>query len=364
MSFYLYQKLIIFSVFFTLNILFASTSSTFPSKIENKYLWIVRTSMVSKEKIDKAMEYAYNSGYNHVFVQVRGRGDAYYNSKIIKKYHKIKDNFDPLEYALLLGKTYGIKVHAWVNTYILWSSSKEPDDLDHLYFKNPDWLEADVNGKSDKDIKLHLKKSINWEGVYLSPLNPEVNEYLNLVFSEIMKNYDIDGIHLDYIRFHDEVYGFNLEGREHFKKKYEIDPQDIARGIISPRFGWSKAFSDSIKLEWKKFKMDSITKLLIMIKESKEDLDKEIIISAAVKPNIVEAKDRWYQDWIGWVEKGLLDVAVPMNYITDINKFSENLFLIKNNISYTNYDNIVIVFLYLYFYLFHILIDLKIYHIY
>ena len=157
-----------------------------------------------------------------------------------------------------------------------------------------------------------------------------------------MQNYDIDGIHLDYIRFHDEVYGFNMRGREDFKNKYDIDPQDIARGIISPRFGWSKAFSDSIKLEWKKFKMDSITKLLIGINESKEKINKEIIISAAVKPNIIEAKDRWYQDWIGWVEKGLLDVAVPMNYVSDINKFSENLFLIKNNISHPNLDNIAI----------------------
>ena len=78
--------------------------------------------MISKEKIDQAMAFAYSSGYNNVFVQVRGRGDASYNSNIITKYHKIEDDFDPLAYALLLGKSYGIKVHAWVNTYILWSS--------------------------------------------------------------------------------------------------------------------------------------------------------------------------------------------------------------------------------------------------
>ena len=99
--------IIFFSLIFSLNILF-STSSTFSSKIINKYLWIVRSSMVSKEKIDQAMEFAYNAGYNNVFVQVRGRGDAYYNSKIINKYSKIKGDFDPLEYTILLGKSYGI----------------------------------------------------------------------------------------------------------------------------------------------------------------------------------------------------------------------------------------------------------------
>ncbi len=341
MYFCLFYKLTIFGLFFTLNILF-SNPTAFPSKIDNKCLWIVRTSMTSKEKIDKAMAFAYSSGYNNVFIQVRGRGDAYYNSSIISKYHKIEDDFDPLAYALLLGKSYGIKVHAWVNTYILWSSSYTPKDLNHLYFKHPEWLESDINGKSDKDIKLHLKKSINWEGVYLSPLHPEVNDYLNVVFSEIMKNYDIDGIHLDYIRFHDEVYGFNIKGRENFKNNYDIDPQDIARGIIAPRFGWSESFSDSIKSEWKNFKTNSITELLVKINKSRDSLNKNIIISAAVKPNLVEAKDRWYQDWTSWIENGLLDMAVPMNYVTDINKFSENLFLIKNNINYLNFDNIVI----------------------
>ena len=44
--------------------------------------------------INDAMVYAYQAGYNIVFVQVRGRGYAYYNSNIVPKHPKINPDFD------------------------------------------------------------------------------------------------------------------------------------------------------------------------------------------------------------------------------------------------------------------------------
>ena len=69
-------------------------------------------------------------------------------------------------------------------------------------------------------------------------------------------------------------------------------------------------------------------------------IDSDIIISAAVKPNPIEAKNRWYQDWNKWVRDDILDFVIPMNYTTDNSTFIDNLKKIKSNIQ--SDDKIVI----------------------
>ena len=53
------------------------------SNIDKKCLWVVRESMISKSEIDSALLYAFKVGFDIVFLQVRGRGDAFFNSKIV-----------------------------------------------------------------------------------------------------------------------------------------------------------------------------------------------------------------------------------------------------------------------------------------
>ena len=55
------------------------------SIFKERYLWVVRTSMVSKESIDQMVQYAVINRFNNIVVQVRGRGDAFYNSKFVFK---------------------------------------------------------------------------------------------------------------------------------------------------------------------------------------------------------------------------------------------------------------------------------------
>ena len=254
---------------FCVALFFFSTSinaNTFQQK-NNRYLWVVRTALIAEKNIDEMIQFATLNRINNIIVQVRGRGDAYYNSKIVSKSNLIKNKkFDPLSYTLKSAKEKGIKVHAWLNTYLLWSSKKLPFQKDHILLTNPEWL--DHNKFSLPSIASELKKvgSKNnpYEGLYLSPDHPSVNEYLLNVFKELILNYEIDGLHLDYIRFHDSDYG---------KNSYVYS--NINDNIIK--------YSDSGS-EWTQIKRNSITDLVRKTKNLIIELGLDIEFSAAVKP--------------------------------------------------------------------------------
>ena len=109
--------------------------------------------MTQKHLIDGVLEFASKNGFNHIFVQVRGRGDAYYNSEIVPKSHLVAIDFDPLDYLMRSNNNSNLKIHAWINVYYLWSSKNPPIQKDHLIFNNPDWLDRN---KDDNYIKQEI----------------------------------------------------------------------------------------------------------------------------------------------------------------------------------------------------------------
>ena len=93
------------------------------NQIDTKCLLISRENMINKKPIESALLFAYESDFDKVFLQIRGRGDAFYNSDIVEKNINIEKEFDPLEYAVKLGHEFNLEVHAWMNCYIIWSSN-------------------------------------------------------------------------------------------------------------------------------------------------------------------------------------------------------------------------------------------------
>ena len=82
----------------------------------NKSLWIVRDHITSKRSIDEVIQFAEANKYNVLFVQVRGRGDAYYSSKLVPRTHLLKkDGFDPLQYILKKVKNNFLHSHNILN---------------------------------------------------------------------------------------------------------------------------------------------------------------------------------------------------------------------------------------------------------
>ena len=298
----------------------------------NKALWIVRDHITSKKSIDEIIKFAETNKYNVLFVQIRGRGDAYYSSKLVPRTHLLKKNeFDPLKYILKKVKNKNIKIHAWMNVYYLWSSSQKPFQSDHLLLNHPEWLDNKTPDFIDveKILKLTEKnKKANGEGFYLSPTHPEVDAHLQNVVTELLQTYQLDGIHFDYIRYHAFGWGMNPIGLKTFLNHSSSMP-----GLPSLNLQNKPKFSD--------FKKSAISKFLEKCSMRIRAYQPNCIISAAVKPNLESAHNSFGQEWDLWLDKGYIDWAVPMNYTRENKIFKENILSMKKELNPKLIDNII-----------------------
>ncbi|MBT3590571.1 MAG: family 10 glycosylhydrolase [Candidatus Marinimicrobia bacterium] len=293
------------------------------SPFEKRLLWVVRDAMSSTESIDELIEFADENKFNHLLVQVRGRGDALYESNLVPRSIRLKDaDFDPLEYIISKAKPLDIKIHAWLNMYYLWSASSMPNQQNHLLYTNPDWLDNDSQKNVNvEQVLIDIKnKSYNDEGLFLAPTHPEVSRYLIDVVEEVVQNYNIDGIHLDYVRFYNENYGLNPVGLS-FYKKY--------RGESNVPFLSTQIIQDPI---WGSFRRNSVTKLVKGISNVIKANRDNCILSAAVKPNLYSARNDFGQEWDVWLLAGYLDWVIPMNYLPELDIFSTNINVMEDNL--------------------------------
>jgi len=296
-------------------------------EVQDKCLWVVRDAMVSERSIDSLIDYAFRNDYNNLFVQVRGRGDAFYSSSIVPKSILLRNNpkFDPLQYIIEKASYKGIKIHAWVNVYLAWSSGKPPASKDHVFNKYPDWIDrdGDLNRRDGGSNK-------NDEGYYLAPHHPEVSSYLLSVFRELTAKYEIDGLHLDYVRYKNVDYGNNLDAL----KSYQLYSNDNPLVFLSMK---NKSMQNDPQLsrkmvQWSDYRRSAITGFVKDLKNMLNDVRPECILSAAVKPNLNYAKDRFYQEWDVWIAAGYLDWAVPMNYSKSLRIFASNIDMIYESL--------------------------------
>ncbi len=293
-------------------------------------IWVVRHSITSPQKVRKLVDYAATNGYTDLFVQVRGRADAYYNSKIVPRSTLLpRGGYDPLTDIIPLAHAKGIKIHAWVNMYLSWSARKLPADPSHIVNRHPEW--AEVNGRGKSDLEFVPQNGRNGrEGVYLSPLNDDVNNHLLSVIVEIVRNYDVDGIHLDYVRFQDRDYGYNRAGRKKFLMQYNVDPITLGNGKGSYWYRLNPEDKEKYWLYWNAFRRDELSSFIGNIHNSIQSINPAVKLSAAVKPNPEIARTRFFQDWPTWLRNGDMDFVIPMNYAKGERDFKHSMTMMKN----------------------------------
>lgn len=303
-------------------------------------LWVVRYSMINKKEIDRFIDCAKDNGITDLFVQIRGRGDAFYDSELVEKNKNISPHsFDPLKYVCNVAHNNNLKIHAWFNTYILLSNSKIENYSDHLFKLFPNWTETNYNGQNDFELLYSKNTPKHYEGAYLSPIHPDVNRYLFLLIKEIITKYDIDGIHFDYVRFQGKNWGFNKKGMEIFTKKTGLKSEDFA---VNGKYYRNDSLRNAFFEKYSEYRIQSVNELIKRVSSYNKQNNNEIEISAAVKPNPILAKNNYYQDWLSWIKNDWVDFVVPMNYTQKNQTFNNILSEIKNSLDKDEYNKVLI----------------------
>jgi len=293
---------------------------------KNVGIWVVRYQLTSKENIDSVIKFATRNHINDLFVQVIGRGYSYYNSNLIPKSPKIyKEKFDPLEYICRKSEKTGINIHGWINLLFVWSKNKRPEKKRHIVNKHPEWFTVHKKGRSILNIDSKDLRKMGVSGKYLEPAHPEVKKYCHRIIKELAINYNLDGIHLDYIRYPGPMFGYSKRNRDHFKKINKYEPNRIQHKK-KLKGGYNKN-----ELNWIKYRQKEIDSLVYSIRKELSKREQELKLSAAVKPGIYKAKLYYLQNWQKWINNNWVDFVVPMNYYKQRSMFYRITNEIKRN---------------------------------
>jgi len=304
---------------------------------EVRGLWVVRSTMTSAARVRAMVEAADAAGFNTIIVQVRGRGDAFYESRWEPRAETMESTpgFDPLALAIVEARGRGMAVHAWVNTHLVWGAGDLPESPAHLVNDHPDWLAVpqalgrELYGVDPFEprfvdaLRRYARDNVGTvEGLYSSPSHPQVKERVYDVWMDLAERYELDGIHFDYIRFPSGAYDYSLGALERFRLwvRPRLSPgrwQALDDAYTQDPY----AFVEALAGPWGEYRRAQITELVDRTYHGIKTRRPDMVVSAAVFANAQDAYDSRFQDWRGWLERGILDVAVPMAYTPDSNRF-------------------------------------------
>ena len=246
-----------------------------------------------KSEADRILNTSKAAGLNTIFLQVRPTSDALYPSAIFPWSHWLTgtqgtapaDGFDPLAYWVDGAHARGLELHAWINPYRVTRD------------KNWDKLDPSNPAKQRTDWAVPYKDG----NYYYDPGMPDVRELVVDGAAEIVKNYDVDGIHLD---------------------DYFYPGADFADGATYAKYG--AGFSDIA--DWRR---DNVNQLVKMLDTRLHALDPDLafgISPAGVWANKStdprgsatrggnESYTAAYADSLAWIEAGTIDYIIPQIY--------------------------------------------------
>jgi uncharacterized lipoprotein YddW (UPF0748 family) len=283
------------------------------------------------------VEEARRGGFNILFAQVRGRADAYYQSSIDPRAEALSEappGYDPLAHVLTVGRGAHLDVHAWVNALYAWRYPPPyPNSLQHVVIEQPDWLIVDEEGRNLAQYTPTRRAREPIEGLYLDPGNPFVRQYIVDVIRELVANYDIDGLHLDYIRYPGQNWGFNPATVQEFTRRWTVDPRLLSSHLRLPRPERILRGNLPLHLRWHAYyyalwtetRSYFISSLVREIQREVKRVRPRCVVSAAVLPDRHVAYYHKGQDWPTWLSRGYVDLIVPMAYHGGVDRIAAQM---------------------------------------
>ena len=274
---------------------------------EARALWVARMSYKTPDDVRRIIQNAADYHFNIVVFQVRGNATAWYRSELEPWAWELTGEdpstlgtdpgWDPLQLAIDEARARGLELHAWVNVFPGWLRTvPPPEDADQLWNTHREWFMQNQAGET-----MWPQGWWDYWMSFLDPGVPEVKQHLRDVFLEIVANYEVDGLHYDFVRYPSEVgdWAYNPISVARFKEHYK-DYTDL-----SP---------SNYPVQWDEWKRNQITEIIHEVYRDAKAVKPDLLVSAAVIHDWTRAHNDYAQDTRTWLSRGILDASLPMLY--------------------------------------------------
>lgn len=276
-------------------------------------LWIdaFGPGLKTRVQVAQTVADAERMGVNTLFVQAIRRADCLCLKASVPPVTDadLEKNFDPLRVITTLAHARGMRVIAWASVTGVGNTAAPNTDPAHVLRRHG--TEAGMNSW------LARRPDGSWQegrDTWLDAGIPAAAEYMTQAVLSIVRNYPVDGVQLDRIRYPDgDVWGY--------------DPKTLARYRAETGRTGTPAPSDPVWAAWKR---QQVTNLVRRITLESKALRPDLWVSAATityqtAPRAGDLtgfrRTRTYgdvlQDWPEWMRAGLIDLNVLMNYKRD-----------------------------------------------
>lgn len=276
--------------------------------------------------INRALDQLSTLNFNTVYPVIWNRGTTFFKSAVSRRVtgqsqdsllHISRLGQDILSEIVIEGHNRGLRVIPWLEYGFMAPINSQ------LVKRHPEWVTTTKDGRlilpryttEPEPVNARLFNQIRRllllspiRNVWLNPLHPGVQRFLEDLIIEVVMKYNIDGIQLDDhfgipVEFGYDPYTVSLYKQEHQGKSPPDNPQDP---------------------EWRRWRSNKITDfiehLVTTIKAAKPDC----IVS--LSPNPYEFTYNVYlQDWLTWVNRGWIDEVVLQVYRNSLEGFIKEL---------------------------------------
>lgn len=257
---------------------------------------------------DQLLADAARAGANTLIVQVRRRADSYFRDSAEPIANDVAAGYDPLADLIAKAHARGLKVHGWAVALPVWKSNYVQPDRRHIWYSHgpnasgaENWLMLRDDGQTGDCA------GPNECYYFVDPGHPAAADYTVNALMRLVSRYNLDGLHLDYIRYPSARFGYNPVSLRRFQQ---------ASGRAD-----RPAPEDP---QWMQWRRDQVTKLVkriylqMLAQKPAMELSVAAIAWGAAPPNgdfrQSSPYTRTLQDWAGWLEAGYIDWALPMVY--------------------------------------------------
>jgi uncharacterized lipoprotein YddW (UPF0748 family) len=326
-------------------ILFTVISGYGENKFEGRSIWVHPRDMGKNEsEVREFFALLKDCCINVVFPLVKDTGGAifWHSEKFPDAVHPDYKDFDLLRAATRYARQYQIKIHPWLCDFT--ESKNSP-----AFNKHPEWAMLNPQGGNTSEEKLNQDQPYN--PIWMCPVRRPgyVDQWLIPMIEEIVRNYEVDGIHHDYVRYPGDVapdsYCFCDYCLEHYLVYNHFDyisrPDDqIVLKRVLPREeanwhydltlrprNWSEMTREEkaayllngssinrndLDYYFYETRVDAITRFVRESTEKARKINPNIEVSAAVFINPMRSArhigQRW-TDFASWI-----DIMAPMDY--------------------------------------------------